>query len=323
RIGSEALPALIAALAPADTETRLRIISVLGGIGDERARKPLRAQLADRRARQRAEEALSRLRPSPAYTVHLKTLGTFEVWRGVEPVADREWKTARAKSLLQLLASRRGQFLSKERILEILWPDAEPEAADNSFRFTLSTLNKVLEPQRPEGSLPYFIVRRGDSYGLEPSSQVTIDSEEFTRLVRAARALPRELPSAVDEAQELYSRALELYTDDYLPEQVYEDWTSAERERLRELYFIAAGDLADLLLQRGDVDRVVALCRSVLDRDPCREDATRLLMRAHLARGDRTGAVRAYQACVSALNRDLGLDPLPETVQLYREVRQS
>jgi len=319
----EAVPFLLEVLRSDDLETRRRAIRLLGALGDERARKPLRTLASDRSLKPFVEEALAGLRPQPGYSLSIQMLGPFEVRRGAGLVSDKEWRTARARTLLQFLASRRGQMISKERILEVLWPETDASSADGSFRFTLNALHKALEPGRPEGSTSYFVVRQGDAYGIAPTAEATVDSEEFARLVRDARAAPRVAQQFPGEAVRLYESALALYKDDFLPEHVYDDWTSADRERLRETYFLAASDLAEILLKEGRLGRVVELARGLLEQDPCREDATRLVMRAHMLRGDRTAAIRAYQSCVRALEREFGLEPLPETQRLYEDARSA
>lgn len=321
RIGSDAVPVLLETLDESPREVQKAIVGALGALGDERARKALRRAVSNKHLKAEAESALAQLIPRPEYTLALRLLGTFEVRRGDQKVGDREWRTARARSLLQLLVSHRGSYVPKERILEMLWPDLDEDAADNNFRFTLSSLNKALEPHRGEGANPYYIQRRGESYGLDPEADVWVDVEEFERAVRLGRSAQRHGLAKSSVAREAYRRAVDLYTDDYLPEQVYEDWTSSERERLRELYFHAAGSLAEMLLHDARYEEVIELARAVLQKDPCREDAYRLLMRAHHRKGDRTAAIRAYQGCVAALDRELGVAPLPETQQLYETLR--
>ncbi len=322
-IGGSAVPVLLDSLGTSSTAVQRVIVRILGELGDERARKVLRGLASHKQLKADAEEALKLLVPRPEYQLRVRMLGAFELYRGDAKVGDREWRTARARALLQLLISNRGSYLPKDRVLEMLWPDLDEAAADNNFRFTLSSLNKLLEPHRGEGTSPYYVQRRGDSYGLDPQADIWIDTEEFESLIRHARSAQRGSPSEKLQARAYYQQALDLYLDDYLPEQVYEDWTSGERERLRELYFHAAGSLAELLLHDGRYDEVIQIARAVLRKDPCREDAYRLLMRAHLQRGDRTAALRAYQGCVAALERELGVAPLPETRQLYEQARSA
>ena len=55
-------------------------------------------------------------------------------------------------------------------------------------------------------------------------------------------------------------------------------------------------------------------------RDPLREESHRLLIRLCQASGDRARAVRAYHVCATTLERELGVDPAPETRAVYESL---
>ncbi|WP_027482591.1 BTAD domain-containing putative transcriptional regulator, partial [Deinococcus pimensis] len=57
-----------------------------------------------------------------------------------------------------------------------------------------------------------------------------------------------------------------------------------------------------------------------LELDAAHEPATRVLMRAHYARGNLGRVLRAYEACREALGA-LDLRPLAETEALFRALR--
>ena len=59
----------------------------------------------------------------------------------------------------------------------------------------------------------------------------------------------------------------------------------------------------------------------VVQRDPCREDAHRRLMRCFTRQGQPHLALRQYQACVDALDHELGVDPDPATTALAQQIR--
>lgn len=99
----------------------------------------------------------------------------------------------------------------------------------------------------------------------------------------------------------------------------YDDWATAERERLQTLALGAMGALAGLLLDEQPRESL-RLAGRMLAIDPAWEEAYRIEMRAHLAIGNRVQALRAYERCVAAL-RELGLEPLPETQALVRTLR--
>ena len=59
---------------------------------------------------------------------------------------------------------------------------------------------------------------------------------------------------------------------------------------------------------------------SLLAIDPLHEAVHRTLMRLYLQLGRRGAALRQYQHCVAVLRRELGMEPEPETKQLYQQI---
>jgi two-component SAPR family response regulator len=114
--------------------------------------------------------------------------------------------------------------------------------------------------------------------------------------------------------------ALELYQEDYLPDAVYEDWSSAERQRLRHLYLLTAERLARHLLQSELWGDAIQVCQTILARDNCWEGAYRLLMRAYAAQDNRPQVHSVYQQCTATLGEELGVEPSPTTQALFEEL---
>ncbi len=252
----------------------------------------------------------------PLLTV--RTLGQFRVWRhdGNEITA-ADWGREKARTLCQYLVTRRRVLTPKERIAFDLWPELDTQRADRDFKVVLNALMKAFEPDRRPRTESRYVQRQGAAYGLVPSL-FAVDAQEFTEAVNGAA---RSESSAPDLAVADYRTAVDLYKGDYLPEALYEDWASAERERLLTLFLSSASRLAELLLERQEDQEAITLAEAVLARDRCWEEAYRVLMRAHERRGNRPQAARAYQRCVSALREELDLEPMPDTTRLYRQIR--
>jgi two-component SAPR family response regulator len=250
----------------------------------------------------------------------VQTLGQFRVWRhdGTE-IAASDWGREKARLLCQYLVTRRRVLTPKERIAFDLWPDLDARRADRDFKVALNALLSALEPTRRPRAESRFIQRQGTAYGLV-SSLHDVDADRFTDLVNGGARTETADP---DSAVVSYRAAVDLYQGDYLPDALYEDWASAERERLLTLYLSSASRLAQLLLERQEAQEAMALAEAVLARDPCWEEAYRILMHAHHSRGNRPLAIRAYQRCVSALRDELGLEPMAETERLYLQLRDS
>jgi len=243
----------------------------------------------------------------PGYTLSVRTLGPFAVWRGDEPVIARDWKREKARQIFQLLLTYPRQWFFREQIVEYLWPHLPSDAAERDFKVALNALNHALEPRRPRGAHPFFVIRKGDVYGLNPAARIVVDVRDFERL------------AASDDASQ-WRQALVLYGQDYLPDCMYEDWPATERQRLRHLVLVTAERLARHLFQAKAWDDAIQVCMAILARDNCWEAAYRLLMRAHAAQDNRSQVHNVYQRCSAALRTELGVGPSPATQVLFAEL---
>lgn len=254
----------------------------------------------------------------PGYQLRVQALGAFRVWRGLDEIAASEWRRENARQLFQLLLSHRRQLLEREQILELLWPAQDPETATRDFKVALSTLFKVLEPERKANTPSAFILREGTLYGLRQDADMTLDVDLFEQAVAQGDGY---WPHDAAEALRHYRAALALYQGDYLQEYPYADWCVEERERLRGLYLRTAERVARLLAEAGAWAEVIEVCEALLVRDNCWEAAYRLLMLAYARLGNRPQALRIYQRCVTCLREELDVEPTEETVQLYTSLR--
>jgi DNA-binding SARP family transcriptional activator len=254
-----------------------------------------------------AAVGLDEIEYHPGYSLRVRSLGPFDVWRGTELITAREWKREKARQILQLLLTYRGHWFYREQIVEFLWPQLSPDAGERDFKVALNALNHALEPQRPRGMPPFFVTRRGAVYGLNPAAVIKVDAEEFGRL-------------AAGKDVESLRQALSLYEDDYLPDSLYEDWPSAERQRLRHLYLVAAEQLAEQLYQAQEWDQSIQVCHLLLARDDCWEAAYRLLMRSYAALGNQPQVHQVYRECVATLRRELDVEPSAATRTLFEQL---
>ena len=220
-----------------------------------------------------------------------------------------------------MLLTERGRGLPREQIVDRLWPHLSPEAAGRDFKVALNALNKAIEPGHSSEAPFSFLAREGTSYQLRPEADIWIDSTEFERECETGIRLLGT--SDTGEAVSHLQSALHLYRGDYLPDALYEDWASDERERLLSLFLRAADKLAEAYVESARYDEAIEVCQRILARDPCWERAYRMMMMSHERQGNRSLATRSYQRCVDALREELGAEPSPATTALYRQVLES
>ncbi|MGH2849180.1 MAG: BTAD domain-containing putative transcriptional regulator, partial [Solirubrobacteraceae bacterium] len=242
----------------------------------------------------------------PAAELHIATLGRFVVTRPDGPIPPSAWQSRKARDLLKLLVARRGGPLTREGAAEALWPEEPPGALANRLSVALSTLRRVLDPERRHPA-DHFVAGDGQSLALR-TENVTVDVISF---LEAAESGVRTTTASEGAAAEAALRdAARQYTGDFLEDDLYADWAVECRERARS----AAQDVARLLaraaLRRGDEEEAVRQLRRLLERDPYDADAWAALMGAHL-RLRRYGEARRQHALYARRMAELGLPASP------------
>lgn len=248
-------------------------------------------------------------------TLRIQTLGGFRVWRDNQEIESVVWGREKAVHLFQFFVTMRGQYFHKEQIIDQLWPDLDMKASDRDFKVALHAINKAIEPERKPRSEPQFIQRNDLTYGLN-LNDVWIDADMFEKHIIHGNQMLHESP---DITVREYQSAVALYAGNYLPERRYEDWTSGERERLQILVLNMMTKLAELLIEKNPLESI-RLTQRVLAMDPVWEDAYRAQMKAYLMQGNRPLSIRTYQQCVQRLADEFGVEPLPETQELYQQI---
>lgn len=248
--------------------------------------------------------------------LQVKALGGFRVWRKGEEIPENSWGREKAIHLFQFLITIRKRHMHKEQIIDQLWPELSLDHGNRDFKVALNSILKTIEPERAARQKSRFIHRFNLAYGLN-IEDIQIDCDEFDAYIEAGNQVLKDDPT---QALIDYRSALRLYSGEYLPERCYEDWTSAERERLSTLALSSMTTLAELELSKNPRESL-RLTQRVITWEPLWEEAYRVQMRAHQAIGNRPMALRTYQQLAEVLLKELGIEPLPESQRLSDEIR--
>lgn len=240
--------------------------------------------------------------------LRLELLGRFQLRAGDRVVLDRSWSRSKAKALVKLVALTEGRSLHRERLLDLLWPDLDPQAAASNLPKNLHHLRSALASRGIDVPLLTVV---GELLVL--NAAVSTDVEEFRARAREARACGDP---------EGYEEALALYMGDLLPEDVYEDWTRAARDALQGLRRQLLGEVARLYESAGALELASERLQDLVQADHLDEEAHRGLMRLHARLGSRHRALLQYQDCRRVLREELGIDPSEETERLHRDILQ-
>ena len=255
----------------------------------------------------------------PALRIYL--LGQFRIERRTgnewQAVASRTWQRRRARALLGCLLSNTGRRLGREQAMEALWPDLDIETAANRLNGAVHEVRQILEPEIARPAASQMLRLERDVLMLADASQIWVDADVFESLLNKANATADPA-----QAEQVLEEAARLYGGDYLLEELYSEWAATRRESLRRGWMGLLLNLAELRAARGALASAIEPLDRLLATDPAHETAVRRLM-VLLTQLDRRGeALRVYHRLAGILKRDYDSDPLPETHELYKALRQ-
>jgi two-component SAPR family response regulator len=224
------------------------------------------------------------------------------------------WRMARAMELVFLLLNNSGP-LRKEQIIVALWPETD-ERVDQTLHSTIHYLRKSL------GSS--CVASQGGTYWLDLSSSY---GDAFWYDVAAfeqhyAKARQALLGNDDETARTELLAMVELYRGDYV-QSFYSDWCTFKRNKLQMAYLDARHQLALIAWRAEQVDESAFHWQHALAIDGCLEAAHYGLMRCYLRQGKRGLALRQYQQCVEALQRELSAKPGAAVQGLYQQITKS
>jgi pimeloyl-ACP methyl ester carboxylesterase/DNA-binding SARP family transcriptional activator len=218
--------------------------------------------------------------------VTVTTLGRFGAQIDGQEVPTSMWRSRIPRQICKRLVAARGWPVTREKLFEMCWPD-ETDTAKLGARLSvqLSAVRRVLG-----GGV--IADRRTVALNLQ---EVTTDLETL-------------LNATSDE------QTIAIYTGEFLPEEVDDDWAIGARNEARAAFTASARRLAALAQSDGDHDTAAVLARRLIEVDRYDETAHQLLVQSLLATGDTAAARNAHQLWARYLSEiDVTIPPFEPT----------
>lgn len=222
----------------------------------------------------------------------------------------------KARALLAYLAVTQKTH-SRETIVALFWPNTDPQLGRADLSRILSNLRSVLGADT--------ILADREQIALNDQAALRVDVVFFRQQLATYR---ETAAGALDEAACHYlAAATACYQADFLagftlPDcPAFDEWQLLQTEALRRDLSWALEKLVDATEARRDLVQAVAYAQRWVALDPLHEPAQRRLIALYGRTGQRAEAHRQYQTCERLLAVELGVEPEPETKQLYEQVR--
>jgi two-component SAPR family response regulator len=213
----------------------------------------------------------------------------------------------RVLELLQAIVAMGSEAVSRDRLTEALWPQAEGDTARDAFEIALHRLRKLL----------------GEDAVILAHGQVSLASKRVWTDVRAFERLAHKIQSQLDaraadeeSVADAIDRALTLYAGHFLADEPEQPWMLATRERMRSRLERLVSRAGAYCEEIGSFERATALYQRAIELDPLAEMFYRRLMRLHARAGRTAEAIATYRRCRHMLSVVLGITPSAETEAL-------
>ncbi len=212
--------------------------------------------------------------------------------------------------LFAYLVLNRDRGSPRHELIDVLWPEGPPAAADSALSALLSKLRRALG----EGVL----VGRGE-LRLLLTEPVRVDIKEAAAAIADSEAALEAGDPA--RAAEWARAALATDLQTFLPD-AEGGWAAEQRRELESMRLRALENLAEAGLRQGgrELGSAEQAARAAIAAAPFRESAHRLLMEVHEAAGNPAEALRAFEELRLLLREELGTTPGPAAMAVFERV---
>ncbi|MDW8425168.1 MAG: AAA family ATPase [Meiothermus sp.] len=204
-------------------------------------------------------------------------------------------------ALLLLYLACRGEWVSREALAALFWPESPEEEARHNLRVVLHRARALPWATALE------VAREQVRFGIP------------TDVAGFRRAL----------GQADWEGALRLHRRPFLQDfplhdvPTLEDWAALERESLLEAWQQAARHQAEALQQQAQYAEAARLLGEILRQNLLSEDILQDYLRSAYLAGQREAALKVYERFAGELKQELGLEPMRATLELAQALRRS
>lgn len=251
----------------------------------------------------------------------LRLFGNFEILTHDKVIVRLKPKS---RALLAVLALEKGSRMPRLQIIEKLWPECPVTRArdrlNNQFWHLKKELMKALSLQRHSPDIERYVQSSDDAIALCSGEHISVDVHDFNQKLKVVSTGQRRSlkESEIKELQE----SVDLYRGDLLSD-FGDDWCLILRESFRAKYQRTLETLLRHHFQEENWRRAIEYGERLVSDDPLLEHVHRDLMRCHAGMGDRALAAKQFRRCAEALDSELGIPPMEETIQLFQLISVS
>ncbi|WP_136608651.1 response regulator [Paenibacillus dokdonensis] len=214
------------------------------------------------------------------------------------------WKTLKAPELFAYLLYYRDKTVSKQALMDLLWPEYEIKKATTQLHTAIYQIRRMIKTYELDIKIKY----QDEGYRLEWGT-VALDADTWESSLRDA-------PPVTPETLEQHLSIMEMYTGDFLEEHRYA-WVEPEQERMRLLWLDHAKNVAACHVGLGQYGEATGLYQRMMEKLPYVEDGYAGMMKVYAILRHPGEVRRLFRLLEDVLLQEYGMTPGKELAEWY------
>ncbi len=233
----------------------------------------------------------------------------------------------KAEALLLYLAVEGGMH-PRSKLAALLWPDSAAHEARTALRNALTLLRRLLDDPAAAPTQHSHLLAEHELLGLNPQAPLERDLDVMLHAWKAAQGLAaapseEQRTALVTTVQHALSLVRGPFLDGFWlrEETAFDEWHEQQQQQWQVRVHLLLDRLSSWQEEGFELEPAKATLTRWLTLDPLAEEASRRLMRIHLAQGDLTAALQVYAILRARLAEELRVKPSAETMALAERIR--
>lgn len=229
--------------------------------------------------------------PGPEKKLAIGCFGKFRIYtHNEEPI---RWRTEKSKELAALLIYNNGREVTRDEIIELLWPDTDLEKAVRYLHNSIYYIRKSLESY----NIDRADIKITGSYAIIVGDNVQYDYRTFIALNDYADKDTATLESIIS-----------LSGSDFMEGEDWE-WAVIERENVQTKCLDAVVKLTTILIRNKEYDRAESILKQAYAKNPYDERLTTLLIKLYIGANQKIKAMMHFNEYSELIKNELGIHP--------------
>ncbi|MBN1983239.1 MAG: hypothetical protein JW795_17015 [Chitinivibrionales bacterium] len=243
--------------------------------------------------------------------IQITTFGQFSIAIQGKTISDRKWLGSRTMSLLKAIVVNGCSNVSNDKLITILWPDSDRNSGMRNLKVGLLRLRRLVDTVLDQRSGSWIHVHNGQ-VNLN-RAMCEVDAETFHDRLKLAMRLDTDIDA--------FKAALDLYTEDFLVEDTFEEWIIHHREALRKEYIKGVSRFSELCLKLNKPEICIEYLEKAIQRERHHEILFAHIMRSYIGMGYPSRAVKVFNDAKKILKNEFGVNPGPVLIEIVRQAR--